>query len=207
MPGKKQITSSLFILMILSFIFNCSGPTRTVKRVQVDEAIDISGRWNDTDARMTAEAMVQDVLSRPWLKNFIKQHGRQPVVIVGYIRNRTSEHIETDMFIKHIERELLNSGQVQFVASDKEREALRRERLDQQSFASPETAKELANELGADFMLQGVITSVTDSFEGRRVVKYQVNLELIDIEKNTKVWIGQKEIKKYIEQKSTNGNQ
>ncbi len=201
MPGKKQITSSLFILMILSFIFNCSGPTRTVKRVQVDEAIDISGRWNDTDARMTAEAMVQDVLSRPWLKNFIKQHGRQPVVIVGYIRNRTSEHIETDMFIKHIERELLNSGQVQFVASDKEREALRRERLDQQSFASPETAKELANELGADFMLQGVITSVTDSFEGRRVVKYQVNLELIDIEKNTKVWIGQKEIKKYIEQK------
>ena len=201
MSGKKRIISSFFILIILSFIFNCSGPTRTVKRVQVDEAIDISGHWNDTDARMTAEAMVQDVLSRPWLKNFIEQHGRQPVVIVGYIRNRTSEHIETDMFIKHIERELLNSGQVQFVASDKEREALRRERLDQQSFASPETAKELANELGADFMLQGVITSVTDSFEGRRVVKYQVNLELIDIEKNTKVWIGQKEIKKYIEQK------
>ncbi len=201
MPGKKRIISSFFILIILSFIFNCSGPTRTVKRVQVDEAIDISGHWNDTDARMTAESMVQDVLSRPWLQNFIEQNGRQPVVIVGYIRNRTSEHIETDMFIKHIERELLNSGQVQFVASDKERQALRRERLDQQSFASPETAKELANELGADFMLQGVITSVTDSFEGRRVVKYQVNLELIDIEKNTKVWIGQKEIKKYIEQK------
>ena len=202
MPGKKRIISSFFILIILSFIFNCSGPTRTVKRVQVDEAIDISGHWNDTDARMTAESMVQDVLSRPWLQNFIEQNGRQPVVIVGYIRNRTSEHIETDMFIKHIERELLNSGQVQFVASDKERQALRRERLDQQSFASPETAKELANELGADFMLQGVITSVTDSFEGRRVVKYQVNLELIDIEKNTKVWIGQKEIKKYIEQKN-----
>ncbi|MCD6376956.1 MAG: penicillin-binding protein activator LpoB [Caldisericaceae bacterium] len=201
MPGKKRIISSFFILIILSFIFNCSGPTRIVKRVQVDEAIDISGHWNDTDARMTAESMVQDVLSRPWLQNFIEQNGRQPVVIVGYIRNRTSEHIETDMFIKHIERELLNSGQVQFVASDKERQALRRERLDQQSFASPETAKELANELGADFMLQGVITSVTDSFEGRRVVKYQVNLELIDIEKNTKVWIGQKEIKKYIEQK------
>ena len=201
MPGKKRIISSFFILIILSFIFNCSGPTRIVKRVQVDEAIDISGHWNDTDARMTAESMVQDVLSRPRLQNFIEQNGRQPVVIVGYIRNRTSEHIETDMFIKHIERELLNSGQVQFVASDKERQALRRERLDQQSFASPETAKELANELGADFMLQGVITSVTDSFEGRRVVKYQVNLELIDIEKNTKVWIGQKEIKKYIEQK------
>ncbi|WP_457566006.1 penicillin-binding protein activator LpoB [Caldithrix abyssi] len=200
MAVKTHFLNYLSLFLISIILFNCAGPTRTVKRVQVDEAIDISGRWNDTDARLTAEAMVKDVLSRPWLKNFIDENGRKPVVIVGQIRNRTSEHIETAMFIKHIERELLNSGQVQFVASDKEREALRNERLDQQSFASPESAKELANELGADFMLQCVITSVTDSFEGRRVVKYQVNLELIDIEKNTKVWIGQKEIKKYIEQ-------
>ncbi len=196
----RRITSISVYLTLLFIIFSCAGPTRTVKRVQVDETIDLSGHWNDTDARLTAESMVRDVLSRPWLQNFISEKGRQPVVIVGLIRNRTSEHIETAMFIKHIERELLNSGQVKFVASDREREALRRERLDQQSFASPESAKELANELGADFMLQGVITSVTDSFEGKRVVKYQVNLELIDIENNTKVWIGQKEIKKFIQQ-------
>ncbi len=191
----------LSVFITLFIIFSCSGPVRTVKRVQVDEAIDLSGHWNDTDARLTAQAMVKDVLSRPWLRNFIREHNRQPVVIVGDIRNRSSEHIETDMFIKDIERELLNSGKVKFVASDKERQAVRNERMDQQSFANPETAKQLANELGADFMLQGEITSVTDSFEGKRVVKYQVNLELIDIEKNTKVWIGQKEIKKFIQQK------
>ena len=195
-----HLSKYLLLLLFLFYLQNCASPTRTVKRVQVDETIDISGHWNDTDARLTAEAMVKDVLTSPWLKNFIDENGRQPVVIVGRIRNRTSEHIAVDMFIKHIERELLNSGMVQFVASDKERKLVRYERLNQQKFASPETAKELANELGADFMLQGVITSVTDSFEGRRVVKYQVNLELIDIEKNTKVWIGQKEIKKYIQQ-------
>ena len=195
----------IFVLFINAFIlFACSGPSRTVKRVQVDQTIDLSGHWNDTDARLTAQAMVKDVLSRPWLRNFIREHNRQPVVIVGDIRNRSSEHIETDMFIKDIERELLNSGKVKFVASDKERQAVRNERLDQQSFANPETTKELANELGADFMLQGEITSSTDSFEGKRVVKYQVNLELIDIEKNTKVWIGQKEIKKFIQQKQYN---
>ncbi|RLD15718.1 penicillin-binding protein activator LpoB [candidate division KSB1 bacterium] len=202
MNNQRLVFSLIFSILLTSFlIFSCSGPSRTVKRVQVDQAIDLSGHWNDTDARLTAKAMVQDVLSRPWLRNFIREHNRQPVVIVGMIRNRSSEHIETDMFIKDIERELLNSGKVKFVASDKERQSVRKERLDQQSFANPETAKELANELGADFMLQGEITSVTDSFEGRKVVKYQVNLELIDIESNTKVWIGQKEIKKFIEQK------
>ncbi len=199
----QRFTSYLLLALVFSLflLVTCSGPVRTVKRVQVDQTIDLSGHWNDTDARLTAKTMVQDVLSRPWLRNFIRQYNRQPVVIVGQIRNRSSEHIETDMFIKDIERELLNSGQVKFVASDKERRAVRKERLDQQSFANPETAKELANELGADFMLQGEITSVTDSFEGKRVVKYQVNLELIDIENNTKVWIGQKEIKKFIQQK------
>ncbi len=202
MNNQRLVFSLIFSILLTSFlIFSCSGPSRTVKRIQVDQAIDLSGHWNDTDARLTAKAMVQDVLSRPWLRNFIREHNRQPVVIVGMIRNRSSEHIETDMFIKDIERELLNSGKVKFVASDKERQSVRKERLDQQSFANPETAKELANELGADFMLQGEITSVTDSFEGRKVVKYQVNLELIDIESNTKVWIGQKEIKKFIEQK------
>jgi uncharacterized protein (TIGR02722 family) len=199
--GNMKSFALLTVGTVALFLFSCAGPTRTVQRVQVDKTIDLSGHWNDTDARLTAEAMVRDVLSKPWLRNFIREHNRQPVVIVGQIRNRSSEHIETDMFIKDIERELLNSGQVKFVASDKERKAVRNERLDQQSYASPETAKQLANELGADFMLQGEITSVTDAFEGKRVVKYQVNLELIDIEKNTKVWIGQKEIKKFIQQK------
>ena len=27
---------------------------------------DLSGRWNDTDSRLTAEALVKDALDRPW---------------------------------------------------------------------------------------------------------------------------------------------
>ena len=73
--------------------------------------------------------------------------------------------------------------------------------MDQQGYASSETAKELANEQAADYMLQGVISSIVDSFEGQKVVYYQVNMELVDLESNTKVWLGDKKIKKAIEQK------
>ena len=73
--------------------------------------------------------------------------------------------------------------------------------MDQQSYSSSESAKELANEQAADYMLQGVINSIVDSFEGQKVVYYQVNLELVDLESNTKVWLGDKKIKKSIEQK------
>ena len=64
-----------------------------------------------------------------------------------------------------------------------------------------ETLSRLGEETGADFMLQGTITSTIDAIEGRRSIFYQINLELISIETNEKVWIGEKEIKKLIERR------
>ena len=60
------------------------------------------------------------------------------------------------------------------------------------------TAKRLAVESGADFMLQGGIKSNTDASGGKAVKFYQIDLELINVESNEKVWIGSKEIKKYV---------
>jgi uncharacterized protein (TIGR02722 family) len=189
----------VFALVVTTF--SCGGSSRKVTRLRVDENTDITGRWNDTDSRQTANAMIQDLLTKPWINNFVNDNSRKPFVIVGDIRNKSSEHIPVATFVKDIEKELVNSGQVSFVASAREREGVRDERMDQQGYASSETAKELANEQAADYMLQGVISSIVDSFEGQKVVYYQVNMELVDLESNTKVWLGDKKIKKAIEQK------
>ncbi len=195
-----QLKNMMVISLLFLLVIGC-GPSRKVSRIGVDETTDISGRWNDTDSRLTAQAMVSDVLSRPWLSDFEMNHdGNKPVVIVGTIRNKSSEHIPINTFVKDIERELINSGKVTFVASKQERKEVREERMDQQSHASVETAAELAQETGANFMLQGVISSIVDKFEGRKVIYYQVDMELIDLTKNTKVWMGNKKIKKFIEQ-------
>ncbi|OGB61368.1 MAG: penicillin-binding protein activator LpoB [Caldithrix sp. RBG_13_44_9] len=190
----------LFILSTMVLLLSCAGSSRKVSRMPTDSVTDLSGRWNDTDSRLTAEAMIQDLLSRSWLDEYQAAAGQKPIMIVGQVRNKSSEHINTDVFTKDIERELINSGKVTFVATSGEREQLRDERLDQQYFSSPETMKAWANETGADHMLLGSINSIVDSVEGQKVVYYQVNLELINIEKNTKVWIGEKKIKKLIEQ-------
>ncbi|PIE04349.1 MAG: penicillin-binding protein activator LpoB [Spirochaetales bacterium] len=170
----------------------------SVKRTRNNKVIDLSGHWNDTDSRLTAENIVADCLARPWLKDFVAENGKKPVVIVGTIRNKSSEHIEVLTFVKDIEKELLNSGKVRFVASSEEREEVRDERLDQQSNATKETAKKLAAETGADYMMKGTITSITDSVKRQTVVKYQVSMELIHLQTNEKVWIGSNEVKKQI---------
>lgn len=192
----------LLIIFAALISFSCgSGPQ--VSRVSSDEAIDLSGRWNDTDARITAEYMIESMLNGGWLNRFVSENGTDPVVIVGSIRNRSSEHIETATFIKEIEMELVNSGRVIFVASSQEREELREERLDQQSNATEDSMAALAAETGANFMLQGVITSQEDAADGEKVVLYKIDMELINMENNQKVWIDGKEIKKFIERSRT----
>lgn len=193
----RYITMSIVAILLLA---GCATQSRSVERLEGDQAVDLSGRWNDTDSRLVAEEMVGDVLARPWIDRFNSSQDSQPVVVVGDIRNRSSEQIDTSTFIRSIERELINSGSVRFVAGADVRESIREERMDQQTQATQETISRLGAETGADFMMHGQITSTTDAVEGQRVVAYQTNLELINIETNEIVWIGEKEIRKLIEQ-------
>ncbi len=193
MNKVKLVFLSLILLMLFT---DCAR--RSVTRVNPNERIDLSGRWNDTDSKLVAEEMIADVLGRKWREDFIRNNQGNPTVIVGIIQNKTSEHIEYETFIKDIEREFINSDMVKVVQNSVLREKLREERADQTEFASPETQARWGRELGADYMMFGLITSIIDSYRNEKVVNYKVNLELVDIETNEKVWIGDKEIKKYI---------
>ena len=114
---KSLLKTFPALLLSALVLASCaSGPSRTVTRVSADTQIDLSGRWNDTDAQQVANAMISDVLTRPWLGDFTGENKRKPVVIVGEVKNRSSEHIETLVFTKSLERELINSGKVKFVA-------------------------------------------------------------------------------------------
>ncbi len=194
-----KINNSLKIAAVLVLTVLITGcATRKVTRVDPADQIDLSGRWNDTDSKQVAEQMSRDVLSKPWLTRFEGNQERPPVVIIGIIINRTSEHIEAETFVKDVEIEFINSGKVRVVASDLFREKLREEKDQQQTNATPESQQKIAAELGADFMLFGTINSTTDEYKKERLVNYKVNLELINLETTEKVWIGDKEIKKFI---------
>lgn len=188
----------LLPILILAAVTAATGCKTKVDRVAVDETIDLSGRWNDTDAQLVSAEMIGDLSNRPWVEQYTAEHGKKPVVIVGTVRNKSSEHIETETFTKDLERELINSGRVTFVANPMERGELRQERKEQQTWSREETQKRLAAETGADYMLQGSIKTIIDQ-EGKEQVKfYQVDLELVHLETNEKAWIGTKKIKKLV---------
>ena len=194
---RLKFAALLAVLLSMSIILGCASK-KTVSRIEPDVITDLSGRWNDTDSRLVSEEMIRDCLNHPWLRKHVTANDKKPVVIVGSIRNKSMEHIPTDTFIGDIERAFVNSGEVEVVANALERLDIRDERSDQEQFASPETIKRMRDELGADYMMAGLINSIEDRADGEKVVFYQVDLTLINIESNAKAWIGQKKIKKYI---------
>lgn len=197
----SKIKVVVFFVLVLILAGCSSSPS--VKRVAEEEQIDLSGYWNDTDVRIVCDNLVSDCLNSPVVSKRLTEYevknGSLPVVIVGQFRNTSDEHIDVSVISKRMEAALLNSGKVDFVASSSERNDLRQERIEQQSWASEETAKALANEIGADFMLIGSVKTVVDQIDRKAVRNYFVYAEMIEIETGKKIWIGENsEIKKYI---------
>ncbi len=195
---KKNL---LFLTVIASLVlfFNSCNTSKEVKRISPDQQTDLSGRWNDTDSKLTAEALVEQVLNEKWIPQFEQNHnGNKPVVVVGLVKNKSHEHISDETFIKDIEKAIIKNGSVRLVQAGNKREELRAERADQQDFASKESAKKWGQELGADFIMQGTINSIVDSYKNRQIVYYQIDLQLTNLETNEIVWMGDKKIKKDI---------
>ncbi|MCP4481845.1 MAG: penicillin-binding protein activator LpoB [bacterium] len=194
-----MINKIFIISLSAALLFGCASTKIT--RMESNEIVDLSGDWNDADSQITSQALVNSCLGSYWREEFMEKKGKKPVVIVGMILNRSQEHINTQTITKDLETALVNSGRIKFVASSTERQELRSEKDDQATFSSQATKKAKFQETGADFMLKGQINTIFDELGKESVKYYQVELELINIKTNEKVWIGQKKIKKLVKKR------
>lgn len=199
-PRWRRLAPASAVLLLTVMLGAC-GNTR-VARIDPNSVTDLSGRWNDADSRLVANALIEQSLGATWAAQYTAANaGRTPTVIVGPFSNRTLEHIPVRTFTRDLERAYVNSGAVRVVAAADERESVRAERADQQVNAVAESRARLAMEQGAQFMLQGDVQAIEDAQGRERVVTYQVDATLVDLTSNAKVWVGQHKIKKYVDRR------
>ena len=204
MPPARAALRPLMRALALAALLVASAAcaTKRVSRINPADVTDLSGRWNDTDSRLVANQLIEQSLGADWVRSYRDAHGGAgPTLIVGEFANRTTEHIPVGTFLRDLERAYIASGSVKVVATAQERQEVRGERQDQQQNASADTRARLGVEQGARYMLKGELQSITDAENRERIVYYQVDATLIDLETNAKVWVGQHKIKKYIERK------
>ena len=199
-PMRRNLGLGLVLVaaLALGLLGGCSK-SKVVTRTDPDEQIDLSGNWNDTDSRQMAGALVGDMLAgTAWVENHLEKAGEKPAIIVGVIANKTAEHIPMKTLVADLEKSFINSGRVKVVASPEEREQVRTERADQQQNAAAEYMARWGRERGADYMLLGELNAIFDREGDVSLKYYQLDCYLVDLEDNTKVWVGDDRIKKVV---------
>lgn len=143
----------------------------------------VDDKWNDADARLTAEQMIKSALAKPWLNEFNKTHkGERPYVVVGDFENRTSEQIDTKALFEAVRNELINSGRVRFLDGDARKKILDEYRYQQSGVVNKAKAKKGGKQASADFFFQGAISSIESVQGGYKRVTYKVEMRLTNIE-------------------------
>jgi penicillin-binding protein activator len=187
--------------LALVVMFGCGSTQKPAEPsvTRTDQAIDLSGEWNDVDADSVAQAIIGECLSGPWIQEWRDKHDqRRPIVRLYPIKNKTPSYIDYRYFTKQIEQAFVRSGLVDVVSSREEAEDARDERDDQAVHASDESAKSHGGELGSDFILNGWILTQEDDAGGKQVRAYLTSIEIIETATQRKAWVGQKRIKKLI---------
>jgi len=204
----KKLIFLIIIAISVIILPSCGGSSRTTKvnvaeDGDVDTRNELSGEWNDADLRSTAKTLVNQMLTGAWIK---RHKGKLPYIKIGIIKNKTDSHElgnMMDSFRDEIQMTITNSGLALFTGGvGTESNFIRKDKDDQMTNSSDDTVKEAGAETGADYMVFGQFSDMEDRLGGKKIKYLQVNLKLIDIEKNVIVWVGQKKIKKFIQQKS-----
>lgn len=185
--GLLKHTTKILTIIGLGLMLGACQST-SVKRGTAEEQTELTGKWNANDSKLVSKKMIQGMLDGGWLRKHLKAHKKEPTVIVGRFKNLSHEIINVDTFVADIERVLINSGDVEFVANSTDREQLREERMDQELHATAKTRKDMGKEIGADYMLIGTINSFTEQSGGTKNIQYQIDMELVSLRDNRKVW-------------------
>tara|TARA_R110001583_G_scaffold12280_9_gene54664 strand:+ start:4244 stop:4846 length:603 start_codon:yes stop_codon:yes gene_type:complete len=151
--------------------------------------------FGSTDLQKVASQMTDSLLLSPVVGTLTAN--TRPILFVESIKNKTSEHIDTESITDSISTKLLRSGKFRFV--DMGRVAAAREQLEfQQSSGMVDASKAIAfgQQVGAQYMLYGNLASIVKSNKDKSDVYYKFTLRLLDLKSGLVEWADETEIRK-----------
>tara|TARA_Y100001963_G_scaffold95378_1_gene131253 strand:+ start:444 stop:1037 length:594 start_codon:yes stop_codon:yes gene_type:complete len=151
--------------------------------------------FGSTDLQMIAAKMVDDMMVFPPIVDMTRE--RRPVLFVDRVKNKTSEHIDTESITDTIQTKLINSGKFRFVDMSVVNRV--REQLEYQQdsgMVDQATAAQMGRQIGAEFMLYGNLSSIVKRDDSTKDVYYKFTLKLLNIQSGIIEWSGEKEIRK-----------
>jgi len=190
--NKKMIATTLSIVALT--LTACSN--KSVVRYGDANAVETTNiNFGSTDLQKVANQMADSLLLSPVVGTLTAN--TRPIIFVESIKNKTSEHIDTESITDSISTKLLRSGKFRFV--DMNRVAAVREQLEFQNnndMIDASTTIAFGQQVGAQYMLYGNLASIVKSNEDKSDVYYKFTLRLLDLKSGLIEWADETEIRK-----------
>ncbi|KGK13535.1 penicillin-binding protein activator LpoB [Vibrio navarrensis] len=151
--------------------------------------------FGSTDLQTIAGQMIDSMMMSGSVAAITRD--KRPIVFVERIKNKTSEHIDTESITDTISTKMLNSGKFRFV--DMDRAEAVREQLNFQNnddLVNQSTAIQFGKMVGAQYMLYGNLSSIVKNNGSDKDVYYKMTMRLMDLETGLIEWADETEIRK-----------
>ncbi len=188
----------LFLVTALCVsIVSVSGcSSKSVVRYGDAEAVETTDvNFGSTDLQKIANQMADSLVLSPVVGTATENN--RPIIFVERIKNKTSEHIDTESVTDSISTRLLRSGKFRFVDMGSVN-AVREQLEFQQNSGLVDTSKAIAfgQHVGAQYMLYGNLASIVKSNKDASDVYYKFTLRLMDLKSGLVEWADETEIRK-----------
>lgn len=195
----KIYTALPCVLFSLFLLSGCGtkSPEVTSGHVQYGDAQaveTVTNEFGSTDLQTIAESMSRSLLqSRP-----VAESPKPPLVTVADVKNKTGEYIDTKAITDSIKTQLLKSGAVQFAVDIDNMQSQTDEliRQNQTGLYKKSSAKKIGKMEGAEYRIEGSISSIVKKTSSIKDVFYKFTLTLVNIETGVLAWMDEKEIRK-----------
>jgi uncharacterized protein (TIGR02722 family) len=157
------------------------------------ETTDIN--FGSTDLQKITNQMTESLIQSPVVGTMTTN--KRPIVFVDTVKNKTSEHIDTESLTDSISTQLLRSGKFRFV--DMTKVSAVREQLNYQNegdLVNPNKAVQFGKQVGAEYMLYGNLASIVKTNSDNSDVYYKFTMRLMDLESGLVEWADETEIRK-----------
>lgn len=186
---KKSFIALLGLAVILGGCSNkvSYGDAQAIETTTID--------FGSTDLQTMAAEMVDSMMNSGSVAAITRD--QRPIVYVERIKNKTSEHIDTESITDSISTQMLNSGKFRFV--DMGRVESVRDQLNFQNtdeLVNQSTAIQFGKMVGAQYMLYGNLSSIVKSAGSDKDVYYKMTMRLMDLETSLIEWADETEIRK-----------
>lgn len=196
MNTRLIVSASLAALLSACYVGGPRAYTRgTYEDPNVIEML--SDEFNENDLQLIAKKMAESLSNSPRFAQPDPQ--RLPIVLVGKLKNSTSEHIDMRSLGDKIQTALAQTGKFALVDQQARWDIAEEYEYQGSGYVDPNQAKGPGQQVSVDFLMTGDLASIIQQVGNDKLVYYKMTAKLNNVRTGLIEWTDEKQIRKKFE--------